>query len=46
MYNNFTISDNIVVASGNGFADALSIAPIAAKKRFSYYIIPKGYIFR
>ncbi|MHB9936751.1 cell wall-binding repeat-containing protein [Clostridium sporogenes] len=41
MYNNFTISDNIVVASGNGFADALSIAPIAAKKGFPIILSPK-----
>ncbi|EJO5348241.1 cell wall-binding repeat-containing protein [Clostridium botulinum] len=41
MYNNFNISDKIVVASGNGFADALSIAPIAAKKGFPILLSPK-----
>lgn len=42
MYSNFNMSREVVVSSGLGFADALSIAPIAARSNMAILLTDKN----
>ncbi|MEY7998785.1 cell wall-binding repeat-containing protein [Clostridium sp. Mt-5] len=45
MYSNFNMNKEIVVTSGLGFADSISVAPIAAQKDMPILLTDK-YLFR